>query len=75
MRRDALKRAIRKVMAIPEDFRLVEIIVLGVIAALVLAVAVSGYFGLRAAGMRPTGKEMLSVLRGTNGTFYAPERR
>jgi hypothetical protein len=57
-----------------EDFRLVEIIMLGVIAALVVAVAVSGYFSLRAAGRRPTGDELLSVLRGTNGTFYAPER-
>ncbi len=66
---------IRKFRAMLEDFRPVEIIMLGVIAALVAAVVVSGYFSLRARGLRPTGSGMLSVLRGTNGTFYAPERR
>ncbi len=67
-------RAIAKFTAIFAEFRLIEIVVLGVIAGIVLAVTVHAYCGLKPKGLHAVGDELLSALRGTNGTIYAPER-
>jgi len=62
-------------MAVFEEFKLVEVIVLGVIAVLVVVVAICWFRGLDAKGYHTMGDKMLSALRGTNGTIYAVERK